>query len=356
MALFAGNDNRTEKATPKKRNEARGKGQIARSQSLPFAATFVGIVIVLGVYGSILFDNLKQLMHYQLSHANHIDFTAGDLQSLFFQLSGQIGRIVLLIMFTGLALSIASNVSQGGLVISTHKLCFRFENLNPIAGIRRLLPKTSGIELLKNLFTIGIVTHLTYSLYLGIYSEIPRLMLQTPLQITLGISHVIYQLSLRSGVYLLLIAVADYFWNKRQFEQGIRMTKEEVKDEMKNAEGNPEIKGRLKRKQREMAMKFIMAAVPKADVVITNPTHFAIALAYQKEKMTAPTVVAKAQDFMALRIRAIAEDHKIPIVENKPLAQTLYKTVEVGQQIPGALYKAVAEVLAYVYKLKSMRL
>jgi flagellar biosynthetic protein FlhB len=181
-------------------------------------------------------------------------------------------------------------------------------------------------------------------------------MLQTPLQITLGITHVVYQLSLRSGVYLLLIAIADYFWNRRQFEQGIRMTKEEVKDEMKNAEGNPEIKGRLKRKQREIAMKFIMAAVPKADVVITNPTHFAIALAYQKEKMTAPTVVAKAQDFMALRIRAIAEDHKIPIVENKPLAQTLYKTVEVGQQIPGSLFKAVAEVLAYVYKLKSMRL
>ncbi len=356
MALFAGNDNRTEKATPKKRNEAREKGQIARSQTLPFAATFVGIVVVLGAYGSILFDNLKQLMQHQLSHANHVDFTVGDLQSLFFQLSGQFGKIVLLIMFTGLALSIAANVSQGGLVISTHKLCFRFENLNPISGIQRLLPKTSGIELLKNLFTIGIVTYLAYSLYLGICSELPRLLLQTPLQITLGISRVVYQLSLRSGVYLLLIAIADYFWNRRQFEQGIRMTKEEVKDEMKNAEGNPEIKGRLKRRQREMAMKFIMSAVPKADVVITNPTHFAIALAYQKEKMSAPTIVAKAQDFMAVRIRAIAQDHKIPIVENKLLAQTLYKTVEVGQQIPGTLYKAVAEVLAYVYKLKSMRL
>jgi flagellar biosynthetic protein FlhB len=356
MALFAGNDGRTEKATPKKRNESREKGQIARSQNLPFAATFVGIVVLLKVYGPILFDDLKQMMHYQLSHASRMDFTVGDLQSLVIHLTGQIGKIVLLIMFTGLILSVAANASQGGLVISSYKLGFRFGNLNPIAGIQRLLPKTSGIELFKNLFTIGIVTHFAYSLYLGIYSELPRLMLHTPYQITLHISQVVYQLSLRSGIFLLFIAIADYFWNRRQFEQGIRMTKEEVKDEAKNAEGNPEIKGRIKRKQREIALKFIMAAVPKADVVITNPTHFAVALAYQKEKMSAPTIVAKGQDYMALRIRSLAQNHQVPIVENKPLAQTLYKTVEVGQQIPGELYKAVAEVLAYVYKLKMMRL
>jgi len=181
-------------------------------------------------------------------------------------------------------------------------------------------------------------------------------MLKTPNQIAQNISHVIYQLSIQSGCYLLLISIADYFWNRRQFEQSIRMAREEVKDEMKNAEGSPEIKGRIKRKQREIAMRMIMAAVPKADVVITNPTHFAVALSYQKESMAAPTVVAKGQDYMAQRIREVAREHKVPLVENKPLAQTLYKTVEPGQQIPGNLYKAVAEVLAYVYKLKTMRL
>jgi|WetSurMetagenome_2_1015567.scaffolds.fasta_scaffold132833_1 flagellar biosynthesis protein FlhB len=353
---FLRDSSRTEKASPKKKKEAREKGQIARSQNLPFTVSFLGIILLLGSYGPFLFDTLKSLMQYQLSHIHRTDFTIGDLQSMWLGISLQIGKVVMLIMMTALALSVAANAAQGGLVISAHKLGFHFGGLNPLQGIQRLLPKTSVIELLKNLLTIGLVTHFATSVYSSIQSDLPRYLLLTPLQIGGRISLILYHLAIKCGTYLLFVAVIDYFWNRHQFEQNLKMTKEEVKDEGKNAEGNPEIKGRIKRKQREIAMKFIMAAIPKADVVITNPTHFAVALAYSKDKMNAPTVVAKGQDYLALRIREVAKEHQVPLMENKPLAQTLYKTVEVGQQIPGTLYKAVAEVLAYVYKLKTMRL
>ena len=166
----------------------------------------------------------------------------------------------------------------------------------------------------------------------------------------------IYRVAFKSAVYLVILAVCDYLWKGRQFEEQLKMTKQEVKDEAKNAEGNPEIRSRIKSKQREVAMRRMMAAVPKADVVITNPTHFAVALAYQPGKMTAPIVVAKGQDHVALRIRKLASENKVPLVENKPLARTLYKLVEVGGMVPGDLFKAVAEVLAYVYKLRQTRL
>jgi flagellar biosynthetic protein FlhB len=160
---------------------------------------------------------------------------------------------------------------------------------------------------------------------------------------------------MRCGVFLLIIGVADYYWNRRKFENSIKMTKQEVKDEAKNAEGNPEIRAKIRRKQREIALRSMMADVPKADVVITNPTHYAVALQYRPKDMAAPTVVAKGKGYVALKIRDIATQNGVPLVENKPLAQSLVKAVEVGQQIPSSLFKAVAEVLAYVYKLRAMR-
>jgi flagellar biosynthetic protein FlhB len=154
----------------------------------------------------------------------------------------------------------------------------------------------------------------------------------------------------------LLLGAVDYYLNRRRIEAGMRMTKQEVKDEARNAEGNPEIRSRIRRRQREIALRSMMADVPKADVVITNPTHYAVALRYKPDSMAAPTVVAKGKGYVALRIREIAQENNVPFVENKPLARALFKSVEIGKQIPVELFKAVAEVLAYVYRLKSMRL
>lgn len=356
MALFKGNDGRTEKASGKRRGEARRKGQIARSQTLPSAVVLLGLFWLLGILAASMVHSLSGMLERILSSASPQELSQERLQGLLVRCAIEVSKA--LFMFTGaaLVLSVGSNIAQGGLTFSTYRLGLHFENLNPAAGIRRLLPSASGVELLKNLLTIAIVVHFGYSTYREGLGEFPKFMLMSPVTIALKTGSMIYRFALKSSLYLVVLAICDYFWKRHQFEEELKMTKQEVKDEAKNAEGNPETRSRIRRKQREVAMRRMMAAVPKADVVITNPTHFAVALSYQPGKMGAPIVLAKGQDHVALRIRKIAGEHKVPLVENKPLARTLYKAVEVGEAIPGELFKAVAEVLAYVYKLKQMRL
>jgi flagellar biosynthesis protein FlhB len=356
MGFFGDNQGRTEKATPKRRKESRQKGQIPRSPNLPFAVTFLTVVILLGTTGPSFFHDAADLMRYMLANAAPRDFSVEGIHFFLIQTGLKMGKLVITFMILGIVISVASNAAQGGLVLSADKLKFHFANLNPVSGLKRLMPQTSVTELLKNLFTLAVVCYFAHSLYVGIRVDLPGLMLKSPSQIGVVMGEIIYRLCFKCASCLVVIAIAEYFWSKHNIEESIKMTKEEVKDEGKNAEGNPEIKSRLKRKQRQMAMRFIMATVPKADVVITNPTHFAVALSYNKEAMAAPTVVAKGQDYMALRIRAIAEENGVPLVENRPLAQALFKTVQIGEPIPSTLFKAVAEVLAYVYKAKNLRL
>ncbi len=355
MALFGGRDNRTEKATARRRSEARKKGQIARSQNLPTAFVLIGLLWVLNLYAPLLIQNLSQLMRTFLTAAVPREFTEERLQQIFLSGAIDISRVVFLAAATAFLLSVGANITQGGFVFSTYRLGLHFENLSPSAGARRLLIGTSGAELAKSLLTVGIVSYMAYSTYLGVVSDLPRYVLMSPHQISLRIGDTVLRFGLRCGLCLLVVGIADYYWSRYTFERDLKMTKQEVKEEAKNAEGNPEVRSKIRRRQRELATRNMMAAVPKADVVITNPTHYAVALAYETGRMAAPTVIAKGRGFIALRIREIADQHRVPLVENKPLAQSLYKTVDVGQQIPSNLFKAVAEVLAYVYKLKGMR-
>jgi flagellar biosynthetic protein FlhB len=356
MALFKGNDGRTEKATGKRKSEARSKGQIARSQSLPSAVVLLGLFWLLGIFGKSVVQSLSGMLERMLTLVSPQELTLERLQELMALCAMETAKVVFVFTGTAFVLSAGANIAQGGLAFSTYKLGFRFENLNPMSGLRRLLPSTSGVELLKNLLTIGIVAYFGYSIYHESLGELPKFTLLTPVNSALKTGAMVYRFASKSAFYLVILAICDYVWKRHQFQEDLKMTKQEVKDEARNVEGNPEIKARIRRKQREVAMRRMMAAVPKADVVITNPTHFAIALSYQPGKMAAPVVLAKGQDYVALRIREIAEQHKVPLVENKSLAQTLYKLVEVGEIIPGELFKAVAEVLAYVYKLKQNRL
>jgi len=356
MALFGGKGGRTEKATAKRRGEARQKGQIARSQSLPAAFVLFGLFWILDRYAPFVIQDLSEVLRRFLTVAVPQEFTEERLQQIFLSCALGISKVVFLVTTSTFLLSVGANIAQGGFVLSSYRLGFHFENLNPAAGIKRLLIGTSGVELLKSLLTIGILSHLAYSIYLDVANELPRYILMAPYEISLRVANIVYRFAFKSSLYLLAIGFADYYWKRHKFEQDLKMTKQEVKDEAKNAEGSPEVRSKIRRRQKEIATRNMMAAVPKADVVITNPTHYAVALSYESEHMTAPTVVAKGRGFVALRIREIAAEHKVPLVENKPLAQSLYKAVEVGQQIPGSLFKAVAEVLAYVYKLKRMRL
>lgn len=355
MGLFRDNQGRTEKPTGKRRSEAREKGQIARSQELPFAITFLGLIWAMGILGNALVNDMSEMLRSLLTRPVPRDFGVEQLQQLMVHCSLDAAKALFVFTLTTVLLSVGANMAQGGLTFTTYRLGFRFENLNPISGIKRLLPGQSGVELLKCLMHVGLVSYIVYGIYTDVKPDLPRLVLMGPPDILSKIGTLLYRAAIRCGLLFLVVGSADYFWRRHQFEENLKMTKQEVKDEAKNAE-NPEIRGMIRRKQREVARRLMAAAVRKADVVITNPTHYAVALSYQRESMMAPLVVAKGQDYLAQRIRQIADENKVPIVENKSLAHALYKLVEVGEPIPSGLYKAVAEVLAYVYRLKNLQL
>jgi flagellar biosynthetic protein FlhB len=249
--------------------------------------------------------------------------------------------------------SVFANMMQGGLVFSAESLGFHFEKLNPQKGVGRIFSKNGLVELLKSLvllIAVGIISYQVVSQHLPLY---PRLILMDVRRLLYWTASISYEVFIRVAVLLIVLAIGDYFFQKYRFTEQLKMTKQEVKEELKETEGDPVTKGRIRRIQRAMARKRMMADVPKADVVITNPTHYSVALSYQMESMDAPKVVAKGVGFLALKIRELAQEHGIPLVENRPLAQTLYKSVEIGESIPSDLYKAVAEILAYIYKAKN---
>ena len=355
MGFFSDNA-RTEKATPKRRREARKKGQIARSPKLVAAIVFLGAIVALSLQASGIVRSLSAMLSRVLSSLGPEELTEEGLQKLFVGCALDIAGAVFVVTGTAMVLGIAANMAQGGLVLSTYRLGLRLENLNPVTGFKRLMPGSAGGELFKSLFTVGAVAYMAYAVYAGAVGRLPRLVFMSPGDIASSIGALVYDFSIKCGVLLLLLGSVDYYLNRRRFEASIRMTKQEVKDEARNAEGNPEIRGRIRKRQREIALRSMMADVPKADVIITNPTHYAVALRYKPDSMSAPMVIAKGKGYVALRIREIAQEHNVPLMENKPLAQALFKAVEVGRQIPVELFKAVAEVLAHVYRLKSMRL
>jgi flagellar biosynthesis protein FlhB len=355
MAFFSDNHGKTERATPRRRGEARSKGQIGRSPNLTSAVVFVGVFFVLGISAPWIAHRLSAMLQRMLIQALPGDLTTEGLQKMFLDCALDIGTIVFAVATTAMVLGIGSNAAQGGLVFSGYRLGFRLSALNPATGLKRLLPETATGELIKSVVSIGCIAYAAYAVGSDSLEKISRFSLMPPAGISASIAEMAYSFAMKCGVFLLVIGAADYYWNRRKFEDSIKMTKQEVKDEAKNAEGNPEIRARIRRKQREIALRSMMADVPKADVVITNPTHYAVALQYRPKDMAAPTVVAKGKGYVALKIRDIALEHGVPLVENKPLAHSLVKAVDVGQQIPASLFKAVAEVLAYVYKLRAMR-
>ena len=239
-------------------------------------------------------------------------------------------------------------------MFNLERLSFNLNKLNPINGFGRIFSKRSLVELVKSLFKIAIIGSF---LYLYLKDQIPFMpyFIYFDLAKSLEeIAKVIFNMVFQVIAIIIIMAIADYSYQKWQTTQDLKMTKQEVKDEYKQMEGDPQIKGKIKQKQRQMAMMRMMQEVPKADVIITNPTHLAIALMY-KSGMVAPLVVAKGQDVVAERIKQIARENKVTIVENKPLARALYTSVQVGDMVPHELYQAVAEVLAYVYRLKNRK-
>lgn len=351
LQLFA---EKTEPATPKRRQEMREKGQVPKSRELVTALMLLISFWSLKFLSKYIFSDLIAAARSFLSFPKDMD-SRYNMENLMqtllfcmFIIAKVLGPILLVIAVT----AIAVNYLQVGHIFSLKPLTPSFNKLNPVEGMKRLFSKNSLVELLKAVLKIGIIGYVVYDYFAGNYRIIPELIGMDVQNTTAFVGNTVISIGIRAAFVLLVMSVFDYAFQLWDYEKSIRMSKQEIRDEYKQMEGNPQIKSKIREKQRQLALKRMMAEVPKADVIITNPTHFAVAIRYDASESDAPVVVAKGKDLIAQKIKDTARENKVPVVENKPLAQTLYKTVEIGDKIPAELYKAVAEVLAFVYSLK----
>ncbi len=345
---------RTEQATPRRRDEARQKGQIAKSVEINSAAVMLAAFWLLRLMGSQFYDGLTTVMRRSFAHLPGIDMTIEELQggalAAGLAMIWTIAPFVLPLVLVG----VVANVAQVGWLFSGKTLQPDFNKINPANGFKRLFSLRGLVDLLKSLLKVVIVG---FIIYITLRDNYPTIISTSRMQLASGVSmlaQLAIDIGFRVAMVMVVIAAIDYAYQRYEHEKSLRMTKQEVKEEMKQQE-NPQLKSRIRARQRQLAMSRMMAAIPQADVVITNPTHFAVVLRYQQGKMAAPQVVAKGQRLVAQRIKEKAREHSVPLVENKPLARTLFKMVEVGQAVPTELYQAVAEVLAFVYRLKTLK-
>jgi flagellar biosynthetic protein FlhB len=343
---------RTEAATPRRRQKARAEGHVAKSREVISSGLFLGIILFFTFSGTSLCQQMVEIARHALSTLGSVEISPASVHLLFVDYLRRVTSILLPLFLTIFVLSLATNVLQTGFLLLPQGLTPKFSRLNPWQGIQRLFSSQALTELCKSLLKIGLVGSIAF---LFISAEVAHFFSLTGQ----GIEDIAWRLgssALRLGTqtsYALIgLAILDYAWQRWQYEKSLRMTLQEIKEEKKQEEGNPQIKARIRSLMREMARKRMMEEVPKADVVVTNPTHLAVALHYQRQKMLAPQVLAKGAGYVAERIKAVAQEHAVPLVENKGVAQSLFKTVEVGETIPETLYKVVAEILAYVYRLK----
>jgi flagellar biosynthetic protein FlhB len=344
---------KTEQPTSKKLSDARQKGNVAQSREIPSVMILSGGMGVLFFGGSWMLGRLTDVMRAMYQRAGTVSMVSETMHSLFWEIFLNCIVVLIPLMLVVTAAGIIGNVAQFGFLITGEKLSPNWAKLNPISGIKKLFSLRSLVELVKSivkLMIIGVIAYIVINRHLG---QIPGLMQLSVGQILRFIGEVSFQMGLYTCMVLFLMAALDFAYTKWQHHQDLKMTKQEVKDEYKQREGDPSVKARIRSVQREMARRRMMEAVPEATVVITNPTHLAIALKYE-DGMPAPSVVAKGSGFVAQKIKSIASAHAIPLVENKPLARTIFKSTDIGDFIPADLYRAVAEILAYVYRLKGM--
>lgn len=344
-------EDKTEAATPRKRQEVREQGQVARSADLNSALVLIVGLYLVKVFMPGLGEKLSNLFITCFTQFPSQDLTINQLFHNLVRLLLYIGMAVAPIILGVMVVGTISNVMQVGLHVSGKALQFKGERLNPLPGIQRMFSPNSGVELIKSLAKVGVVGFVVYSYLQQRYPDIAALA-GADFKLTCSvIADIAWQILVRAAAVILLIGAIDFIYQKFQFEKQIKMTKQEIKEDNKRSEGDPVIKSRIRQKQREISRGRMMSEVPKADVVVTNPTHFAVALKYDADNMDAPIVIAKGQRLVAQKIKDIARENNVPIVENVPLARALYASVDIGMPIPAELYQAVAEILAYVYRL-----
>lgn len=349
---------KTEDATSKKLKDAREDGKVAKSKELTSGIDLIILFLVLKYFTSNLFTQFMEAFQafYKIFKDVLLDSAGGMTMRTSSVLLDEailmIIKIVLPIFIIGFAAALIGNIIQVRWKPTTKPMKPKFDKMNPISGFKRIFSKDSLFELVKSLAKIGLILFIAYDSVKDHAQEL-FILYDLPLRQAISlIGLIVIDTGLKISVFYFILGLVDYIYQYRKFKEDMKMTKQEVKDEFKNSEGNPEIKGRQKQKMREVSHRRMMADIPKADVIITNPTHYSIALQYDSEVSIAPIVLAKGEDYLALKIREVARENKIEIVENKPLARMLYANVEIGEQVPPELYQAVAEVLAIVYNKK----
>lgn len=350
LIIFA-SDDKTEDATPKKKSEARKKGQIPRSKEVGLALTLLSSTIVLSTLGSYAGNELKSTMIAFLNNYLTMTIDYGSLQKILIIVIWRIAIIFIPIVLPIMVMGVLANFLQTGALITSEPLKPDFKKLNPINGFKRIFSMKSVVQLLKDTGIVSVVGYVGYKFVKDNYYYILSLGDLKPIGVISAIGSLTVSIFSKITIVMIVIALIDYVYQRYQYNKDLKMTKQEIKEEFKQSEGDPQIKGKIRQKQREMAMRRMMQEVPKATVVVTNPTHISVAIKYE-EGQSAPTIVAKGADTVALRIKEMAKENDVPIIENKPLARLMYKELELDQEVPVEMYQAVAEILALVYKLK----
>ena len=353
---------KTEEPTAKKISDTRKKGSVARSQELSMAIELLVLFIALKAFGKWAVGKLLEIYRWSLSSAlpDYINSerripTVASMSTLLSDVYKQMLVVMIPFMAAGFLSALLGTGLQFSFKVSTEPLKPKLDKFNPVNGFKRMFSKQALVNLLISIAKIAIIFFVAYSVIKGHMNEIFILYELDLMQAVSLVVNLVMDVGIRISVVYVILGFLDFFYQKRKFRNDIKMTKQEVKDEYKDTEGDPEIKGRQRQKMREVSQRRMMQQVPKADVVITNPTHIAVAIQYDSEHSEAPRVTAKGEELVAQRIKEVARENNVDIVENKPLARALYTTVDIGAEIPPELYQAVAEVLAVIYNKKHKR-
>lgn len=350
---------KTEEPTAKKLSDARKDGKVAKSKELTSAFDLIVLFLLLKIFISYIYDGFLNVFQY--TYTRMPDFIESSVREMngkgtaaFLQIIlVKILQILLPFFLTGVVVCVLVTIVQVGWKVTTKPMQPKLDKFNPINGFKRILSKDSLFELLKSIIKIAVIAYVAYT-SIKRNADVLFVLYDIPLmQAIILCGQVILDAGLKISLVYLIVGIADLIYQKHKFHEEMKMTKQEVKDEYKNTEGSPEVKSKQRQRMQEASRRRMMQDVPKADVIITNPTHISVALQYDSDAAKAPVVLAKGEDYLALKIREVAKENHVEIVENKPLARMLYANVDIGQEIPPELYQAVAEVLAMVYNLKN---
>jgi flagellar biosynthetic protein FlhB len=349
---------KTEEPTSKKQSDTRNEGKVAKSKELSSGVELIMLFAIIKFWIGGMGERFMEVFYTVYNKIPDCTMywggriVPGEFTSIIKNTIIDMLKIVAPFFALGVVVSVVINMVQFKFKITTKPLQPKFSKLNPVSGMKRLFSKEKIIELIKAVAKIVLIVYVVYSTIKNDWVYLVQFYDMSLNQALEIVGDIVINLGLKISLIYMIVAFADLFYQRKKFKEDIKMTKQEVKDEYKNSEGDPQIKGKQKQRMREASQRRMMKDVPKADVVITNPTHYAVAIRYNPDEAPAPVVLAKGADYVALKIKEIAKENKVEIVENKPLARMLYANVDIGQQIPPELYQAVAEVLAMVYKMQ----